>query len=224
MRDLQGYRNYVYQYLDVESLDIPESLIDTWAEEGYRKIIESIRRWPFFEMTATVTTEPDVRAYAMPGQMIDVRAIEAPWQVLRYIDYHEARNKFHLYSGIVSRGSARAYSVWAGQIQIWPMPDAAEELQVDGYRRPTDWVAQGAGATPDFPEEFEDALVAWVIYRAHMHQDDTELAEVDRRDFQEILESLISREFQNPSAFPLQVGLGGVQHRALPSRLAYPWE
>lgn len=224
MRDLQGYRDYVYQYLDVESLDIPESLIDTWAEEGYRKIINAIRRWPFFEMTATLTTSPDVREYALPGQMTDVRAVEAPWQILNYIDFHEARNKFHLYSGIVSRGSARAYSVWAGKIQIWPMPDAAEELLIDGYRSPIDWVAQGAGATPDFPEEFEDALLAWVIYRAHMHQDDTELAEVDRRDFQEILEALIAREFQSPSAYPMRIGSGGVRHRPLPNRLAYPWE
>lgn len=224
MRDLQGYRDYVYEYMDLESLDVPESLIDVWVEEGYRKIIEVIRRWPFFEMSATVDTVTDQRAYDLPGQMIDVRAIEAPWQVLEYIDYHEARDKFHLYSGNISRGTARAYSIWAGKIQIWPLPDSPETLQVDGYRGPTDWIAAGAGAVPDFPEEFEDALLAWVMYRAHMQQDDTELAEVDRRDFEEILDSLVSHQFQNPSAFPLVVGGGGYRVVRLPRRLAYPWE
>jgi hypothetical protein len=51
-----------------------------------------------------------------------------------------------------------------------------------GYRRPSDWMAAGAGAVPDFPEEFEDALLAWTLYKAHGHQDDTELAAMARED------------------------------------------
>lgn len=224
MRNLADYRNYVWTYLDLDAEDTPATLIDTWVLEGFRKIIKTIKRWPFYEMSGTIQTVADQRAYAMPEGMEDVRKIDAPWSVLKYIDYGEAYDKFHLYSGIVSRGSARAFSIWEGNIQIWPIPDEGETLTVVGYRSPLNWIEVGAGATPDFPEEFEDALLAWVMYRAHMHQDDPELAAASKMDYQETLDALTAHEISGPSAFPLVLGGGGVRARPLPNRLAYPWE
>lgn len=225
MRDLAGIRRYIWTYLDLDEEDLPADLIDTWVQDGYRQIIQAIRRWPHFEVEVTIQTEPGRRSYPLPPEIEDVLSVDAPWGVLDYIEYTAARDKFHLYGNVQSQGHARAYSIRGGELHVWPLPDASEELVVVGFRAPADWMAGGAGAVPDMPDSLEGALLDWVLYRAHLHQDEPELAAVDRQNFQDALDNAIAWEIKRPSAQPLVMG-GDGQRRGSPTigRPTFPWE
>jgi hypothetical protein len=226
VRDLAGYRKYVRDYLDLDATDMSDELVDAWVQDGYRRIIQVIRRWPFFEAEANITTEVGVQAYTLEVDFDNIVSVDGTWGTLDFLDHSQARERFHLFGSSVSQGHARAWSMWAGQFHVWPVPDAGETLTIVGWRSPQDWVSgHEAGAVPDFPADFEDALVLWTLRMAHLHQEDIDLAEIDRQNFQDRLDELVQHHTQTPTAFPVIVG-GGYGRRAsqLPSRFLYPWE
>src|SRR5690242_1434751 len=47
---VQAIRNYVRQFIDVDSTDIPDSLVDTWTYTAFDDLIGSDVRWPFYEV------------------------------------------------------------------------------------------------------------------------------------------------------------------------------
>lgn len=72
MRNLGQYRQYVYAYLDLDIEDVAGELIDQWVKDGFGRIIRSIRRWPFYELEATPTTQaggaPEVVSWAISSR------------------------------------------------------------------------------------------------------------------------------------------------------------
>jgi hypothetical protein len=110
VKDLQGHRDYAYRYLDLDETDVDVSLIDTWIAEGYRRIIQVIKRWPFFQTIETLNTVNGQRAYPLPGELVDVRSIEAPWGVLNYLDYSEPGTS-STWTRVSCRRARRGHSV-----------------------------------------------------------------------------------------------------------------
>lgn len=212
MRDIGQIRTYVREFLDLEVEDVSDLLIDTWISEGYRKIVRPTKRQKHFEATWTIVTVAGTATYERPESLDEVGSIEGPWGMLEYLDEGAARQRFHRFQAIPQTGWPDAWSEHAGQIKLWPVPDAEHELTITGWRKPANWMAGGAGAVPDFDEDMEDALLAWVMHKAYTHQDDPEMAAAEVQRFAAAIEEALEGANQGPLAAPMV--MGGTRRRA----------
>ena len=223
MRSVDQIRSYVREYLDLEEEDMGNTLIDAWIREGYRKVIRAARRWPFFESTWTVVTVAGTAEVSLSGTVDEINAIEGPYGQLRKMDEASARDDFNPYSLRPQSGQPIAWTKHASTVRIYPTPDTTYSLRVLGWRAPLDWMADGAGATPDFPEECEDTLLAWVMHRAYTHQDDPELAAAEAQRFAASLNEMVSHHTQDDLGAPGVLGGGRRRPTHFTGERPIPW-
>lgn len=220
---LQQLRTYVRQHLDLDEAELPDSLLDVWARDASTKIVRSRKRWPFLENSWTMTTTPSVRDYplsAFSPVADEITSIVRNDRRLIYMgrdDADSAYLPYQLHSGYVTY-----WNVWSGSLRLYPTPTFADSLNVRGYRKITDWVASGSGATPDFPEDFHDAIRIYMVAMAYMQQQDLELAGQFVSAFNGEMDLLKKQYGDAPGAYPLVFG-GGPRVRT-PNRLHYPFD
>ena len=120
------------------------------------------------------------------------------------------------------------WSLWTPDtIRLHGTPQSSASLEVRGYRDPIDWVAQGAGASPDLPEELHPCLTAFILGRAYLQQEDEALAHENINLFEAQLDRFKSRIHDMPGSTP--VVLNGTHSygrwgQSLPARLRYPFD
>lgn len=200
--NLQDYRNYVRDYLDLDVEDLPDRLIDRWVEEGFRRIARHRGNWPFYEATTSVIVSPTAGSEYIV-LMKDITAVEGPDGALLRMAASEAERRYWNGTSYDAPNRPQSFSVWANKVRIWPEPDTTYTLTVRGYRYPRDWMAEGSGATPDLPEDFDEVLLAWVMHKAYIHQDEPEQGMVQKATFDEGLAVLAKDELRAPTFTPI---------------------
>lgn len=185
---LAQMREHVYTFYEVDTDDISHALIDNWAAEGFRKAAYFRPNWPFYEMLGTHTTLAGVQTFedSDVGSPRSVESVIGPDGPLSVVSMRDGILNFRHSDGTFPSGKPRYYARRGGTWYLYPTPDAAYEIQVLGYREPVQFGAQ-AGSEPDLPDELHDAVLQWVKYRVYLHQDDTELAEIEKFTFEEAL-------------------------------------
>jgi hypothetical protein len=226
---LQSIRTYVRAYMDLDESDLSNDLIDAWCSEGSLLIERAEKRWPFYESTWTLTSVADQEDYtissAIGSDIREIVAITGPKWELAWVDRMEADRRWPRNDD--SSGDVVAWSQWTTTtLRLHPTPGSAETLTVRGYRTPTDWVADGAGGTPDFPDELHPTLMAFVMARAYLQQEDEVLAERNMSIFEASLKQFRDALMSNPGFQPLVLNGRHTYGRGayLPARLRYPFE
>lgn len=224
--NVQDIRTYVRDTLDVDAEDMPDRLIDAWMHEGYVRVHRLARRWPHFETEAVLATEGGRAEYDLSlapfGGLREITFILGPDGPLRLVSVDEAE-RLYFWQGVPLTRRPEAFSTWGTTLRLWPTPDTAYSLAVRGYRLPAAWPAASAADSPDLPDDFGIVIRAWVMHKAYLHQDDPDLAQVSKMEFDEGLAELADSELQMPSNTPMVVG-GARKGNGIPYRLRFPWE
>lgn len=218
--DLAAYRDYVRLYLDLEVEDLSDNLIDRWVDEAQTRAIRFQRRWPFLEVSQDIATLPDVDTYETTMRTV-FAVTGGPDGSLTRLSETAAEDDFFYGEGVARTGRPYAWSEWGYTdtgvgIRLWPKPDNVWPLKVRGYKSVAP-MGNEAGSVPGLPLDFHNVLLSWVMYRAYLQQDDTELAEVQKQSFDEGLATLATDEMTSPPDEPLVWG-GGARnaHRRRP--------
>jgi hypothetical protein len=227
---LQQIRDYVRSYLDLDDTDLPDNLIDAWATEGSLLIERAEKRWPFYESTWSLNTTSGVAEYEITAALgSDVRELVSctgPRYELHWISTDEANARWTVAAD--TSGDPLYWSTWGTTtITLWPTPTDAETFTFRGYRAPSDWVLDGAGGTPDFPADLHHALVAFVLARAYLQQEDEALGHENMRIFEASLSAFQRRMNDLPGNQPMVLNGRRTWNRgsySLPDRLRLPWE
>lgn len=224
--NVDEFRTHPRLLLDLEEEDLPSVLVDRWVNEGFRRIVHAVQRWPFYETSETVSTVSDTAVYTL-GSVDRVRSMHGPRGELQWMDEAAARDKFWMVTTSVPNGFPRAWSEFGDGVRLWPTPDAAYTVTVLGYRKPlTVW--QGiAGEEPDLPVQFHDVLMSWVLFRTYLQQDDPQLADVEFRNFSESMTQMTADVLSPSQSFAGMVLHGGnrsVGSPPLPPRQPFSWE
>lgn len=222
---LQNIRDQVRNTVELDTTDIPDSLIDLFVQEGYDHIVHAEHRWIFYETNFTFTCVPGQRAYAFSDidptlEVLD--GVEHDSWMCMPIAHQLAQGQ---YAGSTVLGTPTNFSVWADSMYLWPTPSEARTITVRGYRKPTDWIARGSGATPDLPESFHPLLVLWALHRTYMQQDDMQMGQVLRQMFTEQFRNL--RNDYTQALFPEPSIMGathGTSFSMIPPRLRYAFD
>lgn len=221
---LQGIRDFVRTHLDVDEDDLPNVLLDQFVFEGSTRVARAEKRWPFYAESWTLMTVADQSDYTFAfigGGLDQVQSIRSENYDLQWL----GRDESHGYwpPNTTTSGEPRYWSVWGSTLRLHPTPDAEYELTIYGFREAEDWVADGAGGVPDFPEELHNTVTTWALARAYSHQDDPEMAAFYMDLFSNELDTIRSRIIDTPAAQPLVLN-GRAGGSFSMGRPRYDWE
>jgi hypothetical protein len=223
---LDELRVYVRQHLDLDESEVPNSLLNVWARDASIKISRTRKRWPFFEASWVLNAEAGVSDYDLTDLALfdppvdEITSIVRDDRRLVYMGRDEAEAAYLPYQE--HGGYVTFYNIWNNKLRLYPTPEGADTLYLRGYRKVTDWVAEGSGAVPDFPEDFHDAVRLYMLAMAYMQQEDIEMAQQFVGAFNAEMDVLKKQYGDAPGAYPLVLG-GGPRVR-VPNRLHFPFE
>ena len=224
---LDELRRYVRQHLDLDESEVPNDLLDVWARDASIKISRTRKRWPFLEASWTLTTVPGQRDYNLYDLNLLSPAVDEIVSIVRddrrltFMGRDEAEGAYLPYQSN-SNGFVSYFNVWNGVLRLYPTPDFADVLDLRGYRKVNDWVANGAGAVPDFPDDFHDAIRLYLLAMAYLQQEDPEMASQFMAAFTSEMDLLKKQYGDAPGAYPLIFGGGPRVRRS--DRLPFPFD
>lgn len=220
---LQQIREYVWAHMDMDAVELPTALIDVWAREATIRVATARVRWPFFEQAWTLPTVASTQDYSMASLdpvPDEITSVLSPIRRLSWIGRDEGEAAY--LPNQIQSGPGLLFSTWNDTLRIYPIPDGSESMLLRGYRKVSDWVSDGAGATPDFPDEFHDLIRVWVLANAYGQQEDQQLMMMYLDQFESGLTRLVKTVGNTPLAFPLIIG--GAGRSVTPGRLQFPFE
>jgi hypothetical protein len=227
---LQQIRDYVRLHLDLEVEDLPDVVIDTFAREGSRRIERAEPRWPFYEVTYPLTLIANASSVVKNDIATDLDQISSinhtpavAFPPLVWVGHETINDQLSMRPGALGR--PMYFSEWAGSILFYPAADIEYTFNVNGYKQPADWVADGAGGVPDMPDELHNTVALWCMSKAYYQQEDDVLGATFERQFSDELNEFRRRLVITPYAQPLVIG-GGTPPDAMQrfARPRFDWE
>lgn len=166
--------------LDTES-DLPTSLIRTYIKDGYEKIINTERRWPFFETIYTISTTTNQRSYPLSaigsGDLREVTSVvdtSVAGNRLSLIPMEEAERIWNGAMDVAMR--PMYYLVWGYELKLYPKPSTVYPLSIRGYRKPSYTWVNDSSTQIDCDDRLHTALAYYAISQVYRRQEDPEMA------------------------------------------------
>jgi hypothetical protein len=174
--------------VDLDETDLPDSIVDQFAREGFQRIYSLERRWPYLQETYTFNTVANQREYTISTigdirEIISVVDTSTSGARLTLIPYDNAEEIWLGNTDVPSR--PYFYSFWDKKLQLWAKPDAIYPITVRAYRNPLyTWLSDDT-ITIDLDEWFHALLPYFVIARVYQRQEDSDLSAMYMRSFEE---------------------------------------
>jgi pimeloyl-ACP methyl ester carboxylesterase len=206
--DVTTLRNYVRDQMEVDDEELPDRLLNIYLQEAFDRTMAFDNRWPRYEKiwplakvagADTITLPPDLNVPAI----ISVISMTDNFR-LTMINHENAEDSFApLYQTGSGVGTPAYYSLWAGQMYLWPRVDTAAsyDLLLRAYRQPV-W-SNGASDIPDLDTRLHATLAYFAISLAYAAQED------------EILEGVYLARWDRDLRSQMRAILEPVHHRPL---------
>ena len=185
---LTQLRTQVRNMVDLDETDLPDSIIDQFAREGFQRIYSLERRWPYLQETYTFNTVANQREYTVATigdirEIISVVDTSTSGARLTLIPYDNAEEIWLGNTDVPSR--PYFFSFWDKKLQLWAKPDAIYPITVRAYRNPVYTWLTSTSETIDLDEWFHALLPYFVIARVYQRQEDSDLSAMYMRSFEE---------------------------------------
>ena len=211
---LADVRTMVRNISDLDSVDLPNSIIDDAVKEAFQRIIALERRWPKYQETYTFNTVASQRPYTI-STIGDIREVislvdtSSAGSRLTMIPYDNAEDIWLGNTDVPSR--PYFYAIWDAQLHLYPKPDAVYTITLRAYRNPVyTWLTDTSEAI-DLDEWFHILLAYFVLARVYQRQEDPELSAMYLKSFEEGVAMARRDLMKTPSARPLLMS-GGRQY------------
>jgi hypothetical protein len=195
-------RNTVRDITDLDSEDLPDSLLNLYLRDGYYRILDLEKRWTFLEKTFTFNTVAEQREYPIANFTADPIS-----QVVSIVDNtniglrldmvgHDMAEQTYVGSYDTS-GDPLFYSIWEGKVHLFPKPNNVRTLTVRAYREPIDWI--NAEGNVDASANLHFALVYYACSRVYQRLEDTLMSGEYKRSFDEAV-TLAATNISKPAS------------------------
>lgn len=210
--DLTDIITQVRAVTELDSTDVPTSVITMYVRDGYNRIIDLERRWNFLEVKFNMTTTVGQTEYTIDDFTTDeirevISIVDDLGNRLEFIAYDEAEDL--LLDDMISVRPI-FYSMWAGKIYLFPAPNQASTLTVRGYRYPYDWVTTDSNV--DGPAAFDIPLVYYAVSRIYQSQEELQTAARYEQSFADAI-SMARKDLTRPPSNAPVVFAGGSRKR-----------
>ena len=211
---LTDVRLMVRNISDLDTTDLPNSVLDDFVKEAFQRIIVLERRWPKYQETYTFNTVANQRAYTI-ATIGDIREVislvdtSTSGSRLTMIPYDNAEEIWLGNTDVASR--PYFYALWDAQLHLYAKPDAVYSITVRAYRNPLyTWLTTITNPI-DCDEWFHILLVYFVLSRVYQRQEDPELSQMYLKSFEEGVAMARRDLMKTPSARPMLLS-GGRQY------------
>jgi len=211
---LTDVRLMVRNISDLDTTDLPNSVLDDFVKEAFQRIIVLERRWPKYQETYTFNTVVNQRPYTI-STIGDIREVislvdtTTSGSRLTMIPYDNAEEIWLGNTDVASR--PYFYALWDGQLHLYAKPDAVYPITVRAYRNPVYTWLTSITQTIDCDEWFHILLVYFVLSRVYQRQEDPELSQMYLKSFEEGVAMARRDLMKTPSARPMLLS-GGKQY------------
>lgn len=214
---LTQLRTQVRNMVDLDETDLPDSIIDQFAREGFQRIYALERRWPILQETYTFNTVANQREYTISTigdirEIISVVDTSTQGARLNLIDYNEAEGIWLGNLDVASR--PYFYSFWDKKLQLWAKPDIVYPMTVRAFRNPVYTWLSNVNEAIDLDEWFHAILPYFIIARVYQRQEDSDLSAMHMRSFDEGV-AFARRDLMKASSAQPVVMSGGKQYPTL---------
>lgn len=181
--NLSEMSEFVRAQADTDVTDAPDSNLEVYARAAYRDIQARVFPWPDKRTTYEFTSAVGQFGYGVAaltgGTNMDlIISVYSNDDVLMYVS---PERFLQMRTDSSSNGKPIVYTVTAGQIRLWPTPNAVATYSVEGYRSFNTWPS---GSTqPDLPRSFDEPICWYMLARFYQAQEDLELYQQYMRDY-----------------------------------------
>jgi hypothetical protein len=199
---------------DLDETDLPNSLIDQFAREGFQRIYALERRWPILQETYTFNTVANQREYTISTigdirEIISIVDTSTQGARLTLIDYNQAEETWLGNLDVPSR--PYFFSFWDKKIQLWAKPDIVYSMTVRAFRNPVYTWLTDITENIDLDEFFHAILPYFVLARVYQRQEDAQLAAMYLGTFEEGV-AIAKRDLMKASSAQPVIMSGGKQY------------
>jgi hypothetical protein len=211
---LTTLRSQVRDMADLDETDLSNTIIDQFAREGFQRIYALERRWPILQETYTFNTVANQREYTISTigdirEIISVVDTSTQGARLSLIDYNDAEQIWLGNLDVASR--PYFYSFWDKKLQLWAKPDIVYPMTVRAFRNPVYTWLTDITETIDLDEFFHAILPYFVLARVYQRQEDSDLANMYMKSFEEGV-AFARRDLMKASSAQPVVMSGGRQY------------
>ena len=211
---LTTLRSQVRDMADLDETDLPNSLIDQFAREGFQRIYALERRWPILQESYTFNTVANQREYTISTigdirEIISIVDTSTQGARLTLIDYNQAEETWLGNLDVASR--PYFYSFWDKKIQLWAKPDIVYPMTVRAFRNPVYTWLSNTSESIDLDEFFHAILPYFVLARVYQRQEDAQLAAMYLSTFEEGV-AIAKRDLMKASSAQPVIMSGGKQY------------
>ena len=211
---LATLRTQVRSMADLDEVDLPNSIIDQFAREGFQRIYSLERRWPYLQSSYSFNTTVNKREYEISSigdirEIISVVDSSTSGNRLTLIDYNQAEDIWLGNTDVASR--PYFYSFWNKKIQLWAKPDAVYPITVRAFRNPSYTWLDDTSEDIDLDEWFHALLPYFVLARVYQRQEDAQLSQMYMNSFEEGV-GLARRDLMKASSAQPVIMSGGRQY------------
>jgi hypothetical protein len=211
---LNTLRTQVRTMADLDEVDLPDTIVDQFAREGFQRIYALERRWPYLQETYTFNTVVGQREYTISTigdirEIISVLDTSSSGARLTLIPYDNAEEIWLGNTDVPSR--PYFYSFWDKKLQLWAKPDAVYPITVRAFRNPVYTWLTDVNETIDLDEWFHALLPYFVLGRVYQRQEDAQLSQMYLNSFEQGV-GLARRDLMKASSAQPVVMSGGRQY------------
>jgi hypothetical protein len=173
--DLQEMRDAVRNQMDVDDSELSNPVLDLFLLEAYQQTIALEERWPFFETDWQIPVLEGVGSTTLPPDVESIGSIKAVTTSSRMLKHtpQQFAEADYVTGGT---GYVQFYSVWAGNLYLWPVPDEDVALTIRGRRLASDWTVSAANEC-DADSRLHLPIVHYAVSRVYAQQEDDQLAQ-----------------------------------------------
>ena len=211
---LTTLRSQVRDMADLDETDLSNAVIDQFAREGFQRIYALERRWPILQETYTFNTVANQREYTISTigdirEIISVVDTSTQGARLTLIDYNDAESIWLGNLDVASR--PYFYSFWDKKLQLWAKPDIVYPMTVRAFRNPVYTWLSNTSESIDLDEWFHAILPYFVLARVYQRQEDSDLANMYMKSFEEGV-AFARRDLMKASSAQPVIMSGGRQY------------
>lgn len=199
---------------DLDEADLPTPLVKSFIRDGYDRMINLERRWPFFESSTTFDTVAEQRDYALSdiggGTFREITSLVDTSMAGNRLRLTAIEDAERVWNASLDTSSRPLYFVeWANSIKLYPKPDTVYPISVRGYRKPTyEWL-NDSNLQVDCDDRLHTALAYYAISQAYKRQEDNEMSTVYKQSYEEAVMLARKDLMRTPAARPVVLSGGG---------------
>ena len=211
--------------------DISTDLVNGFIKEGFQKVVALSVRWPYYQTTYSLAVFENIRPYTSFVQTQPTAIGSSTKAITDILQIISVVNTDSAYSGnsLIYLDQARCesiwvgtsdqpgqpayYSIWANQLNIWPLPDNNYSFTIRAFRNPSIAWLSDENAAIDISPQLQLPLINYVMARIFQFQEDNEMANAYMRNFEQGV-SVLQNNLTAPSSNRQLIMSGGLQLQA----------